>query len=235
MNKILVWTPACVFDGRHVAMNRVQTLVKRRLQPHLPDVELVSALLVDWSHDDCRDDVEAMAGEFDIYHYGVPTEFGEKWGIRKVTDYAIALARDIGAGHVLRIIQDTFVDDSAVLAQRIQSALPESGDWIGAHVVHWPDDQGHGQFTTEMGLPFTSDIRWPHGELMFAPLVTWEKHYVTLPQRIHHHWDDIMMGLSLLYAGGRYLDWSTPCWSHRHDCDVEAATSTYRTHQVDAT
>jgi len=228
MNKILVWTPACVFDQRHVAMNRVQTLVKRRLQPHLPDVELVSALLVDWSHDDCRGDMDGLADQFDIYRYGVPLEFGTKWGIRKVTNYAIALAREIGATHILRIIQDTFVDDPSALAQRIQSALPEPGEWIGARVVYWATDHGHGQFTQEMGLPFTPDIHWPHGELMLAPLSTWERHYLPLPERIHHHWDDIMMGLSLLHAGGRYLDWTPPVWTHRHDCDFPTLTRTYQ-------
>jgi len=228
MTKVFLWTPGLVFDSRHVEMCRVQSLVKRRLQPLLPGVELVSGLLVDWSIDDKHPDIDALAPEFDVYARSTPAEFGTVWGIRKPTNWAIHLAETIGATHLLRIIQDAFIDDPQAFAAQMLDALPTPGHWVAAYPHPWLRTW-HRTYCNELGIRCEEVHAYPNGAVMFAPLASWQKYYRGLPVSVAHHMDDVMMGEWMRQRGEMRIDWEE-VWTHHHHAWIDVSQAAYQKH-----
>lgn len=229
---ILVMTPACVLNERHLGMIRVQSLLRRRLSRYLlPDTRIVSVLVVDHADQKYKREVSVIASEFDKSTCSIPAHCGNQWGIRRPTNHAISdVAPSIHADFMLRVIQDTFVDNAEKLASDMVSAMAESGHWIAANVHHWPTG-GHHWICGRMGLQCNWDLRYPNGALMFAPLATWRKYYLAMPEYIHHHWDDVIMGEWLRQSGdGKIID-IPAVWRHCHDCDSEFSQAILIAHQ----
>lgn len=230
--KVLILTPACILDGRHLGMCRVQALLKRRLAKRLPGVDFVSVLVVDGCRPEHRDEMENVAKEFDLVRWEIPIQHGTAWGIRKPTNYAVTdIAEEIGATHVLRVIQDTFVVDIDQFAGLVRDAVAQPGDWIAAAIHNWKNGGSHRGLCDEMGLACTTpEMHYPNGAMMLAPVETWRRWYVTLPASINHYFDDVMMGEVFRQRGpGRFLDWPT-CWLHQHNCSVEESRAVYTSH-----
>lgn len=228
MTKIFLWTPGLIFDERHVEMCRVQSLLKRRIQRHRPELDIVSGLLVDWSKPEQEARIDELASEFDVYARNTPPEFGTTWGIRKPTHWAIHLAEQMGATHILRVIQDTFVDDPLGFAEHIVRSVDEPGHWIGAYVHHWPVTQ-HAGWCHQMGIACETDLHYANGQVMLAPLETWQKYYLPLPTGITHYLDDVLMSEWVRQTDGRLIDWH-PCWTHAHHCEAAHAAGVYLQH-----
>jgi hypothetical protein len=210
-------------------MIRVQSLLPERLKRRL-SCRIVSAVVVDF----CRKDLDAplrqAVAPFDVVHRLASTP----QGIRQPTNYAIdVLLRETRATHMMRVIQDAFVDDAAAFSRGIEGALPEAGHWIAAGMVRFQRQDGHQGWCVEMGLPFRCDLEFPQGEVMLAPAETWRQMYLQgLPSGIIHFWDDVMMGELLLHRGGRLIDLPRS-WTHRHHCERDAARAIYRAHQAE--
>jgi hypothetical protein len=169
---ILILTPAAIGDERHVEMLKVQTLLKRRLAKYLPGIHIESLLVVDWCMDQHREAAEETAAAFDSVIWSVPPEHGTTWGVRKGTNYAATRgAEAVRATHMLRVIQDTYVDDPAALAALITTAVQTPGDWIAANLHHYPTT-GHAYLCNQMGLKCVADLRYPNGAVMLAPVKT---------------------------------------------------------------
>jgi hypothetical protein len=128
--KLLLFTPAFCDDPGHLGMIRVQSLLAERLRQHLA-CEIVSAVVVDFCRDDLKTELGKIVAPFDIVRHSPAAANG----IRRPTNYAIdVLLRETGATRMLRVIQDTFIDDPATLARGIEAAMPEAGHWVAAGV-----------------------------------------------------------------------------------------------------
>jgi hypothetical protein len=229
--KLLAFTPVCCNDPRHLEMVRVQTLLVHRMRRHMPQLEIVSGIVVDFCREELNGALAEIARSFDVCEMQVPEDIEPKcWGIRRPTNYMCSrVARALGCDHVLRVIQDTFIDDSFVFSQNVGSAIRTTGAWIGAHVDYW-QTASHWALCAQMQLPFHRDLHYPQGAVMLAPTPVWEDFYVRgLPHNIHHSFDDVMMGVLLEARGGKFVDF--PCtWSHRHHCESAVAQSVYNQH-----
>lgn len=120
--KLLLFVPAAVFDARHVEMNRVQALLKGRLDGRLPGVTITSAVVWDHVAAELLGPMREACAGFDVCVESVPPRYGARWGIRKPTNLAI---EELTAGHthLLRIIQDTFVTEPDRFARDVAAAL----------------------------------------------------------------------------------------------------------------
>jgi hypothetical protein len=131
---------------------------------------------------------------------------------------------------MLRVIQDTFIDDAGLFAASIQAALPQARHWIAAGLERCQRD-GHRRWCEQLGLPFRNELEFPQGAVMLAPAVTWREVYLDgLPADITHFWDDLMMGELLRHRGGRLIDLPRS-WTHRHHCEPEVARNLYEAHR----
>jgi hypothetical protein len=229
--RMFVWTPGHIAMNLHTEMVRVQSLVARRLRRAMPDVEFVHALVCDRIDEPQVEAVREIGKDFDQFHHGIPPEYGQAWGIRKPTHYALDLARAAGCSHMLRVIQDTFIMDVAKFAADVGEVLKTPGDWLGANRHDWETD-GHRSVCEEMGIPLNTKLRYPNGAVMVAPLATWQRFYVPMPARINHYWDDIIMGEWMLHAGATLVDLPTT-WAHLHDSRPEVSRSHYEAHAAE--
>jgi hypothetical protein len=230
MFRLLLVTPAAIFDRRHVAMNRVQGLLAGRLRPRLPGVEVASALVCDYIAPEYADDLREVGAAFDYFVPTIPEGYGTAWGIRKPTNFAVS-GLAAGYTHLLRIIQDTFITDPDRFAAAVRGVIGCPGEWIGANVHHWPTT-GHQALCSAMGLQCEPDLRYPNGAVLLAPVSVWQTYYLGLPTAIHHYWDDVMMGEWLRQSGGSLLDLPV-CWEHLHDCPEETACEVYGRQMAD--
>lgn len=228
---VLVHTPAFIQDEQHVAMISVQAKLLPRLRKYLStNIDLVSVLIIDFCAPEHRVAMNAVATEFDVVKWSIPAEHGTEWGIRKGTNYAAtAVADEVRATHLLRVIQDTFVFDPLAMAKYIEEAVATDGDWIGASVHHWPTSSHFG-LCHQMGLDCELELRYSNGALMLAPISTWRNWYVSMPANINHYFDDVIMSETFRQKGtGRQFDWQ-PCWAHRHGLDAETGFRTATAH-----
>jgi hypothetical protein len=213
--KLLLFTPVFCAEPRHLGMIRVQSLLAERLRRHL-DCEIVSAVVVDFCREDLKAELHRIVAPFDIVRHSDAAPHG----IRRPTNYAMdTLVPETDTTRMLRVIQDTFVDDVVAFSRSIEAALPETGHWVAAGVEHGERD-GHQSWCEEIGVPFRRELEFPQGCLMLAPAETWREMYLQgLPESITHLWDDVMMGELLRHRGGRLIELPRS-WSHRHGCGL---------------
>jgi hypothetical protein len=144
--KLLLFTPAFCGEPRHLEMIRVQSLLAERLRRRL-SCPIVSAVVVDFCRQDLHAPLRRAVAPFDVVRRSATTP----QGIRRPTNFAIdALLRETSATHMMRVIQDAFVDDAAAFSRGIEAALPEAGHWIAAGMLRFQSQYGHQGWCQEM-------------------------------------------------------------------------------------
>lgn len=227
--KLLIFVPAAVGEARHVAMLRAQIRIMRRLAGEMPSgVDVEGAVFCDGVAEGLHGAMdEAVAGQEvggRALAYSAASKAGWKWGIRNPTTYAIEYAAQGGHTHLLRIIQDTFVTGVDKLARHVAGVMQSGWDNVLlGHVHEWPTT-GHYPLVLEAGLYARNPLCYVHGAVMLAARGVWERHYLTMPQRINHHWDDCVFSESVVQrgGGGRLIN-VEPVWDHKHHCDEAVA------------
>jgi hypothetical protein len=241
--RLLVFFPFFISDPRHIDMLRVQSLLRDRLrQVAGSELEISSAACFDFVDERFRLQVDALESAFDFWADSskVVARAGPhaKWGIRRPTSYAVdAIARNQTAPDevfLLRVIQDTFVDDPRTLYEQLRLAA-ETGmkdRFITANIHHWPTN-GHAYLCRAMRLPFNGIADYAQGALMMAPWRVWERYYLGLPAEIHHYWDDVMMSLWLTHEGGQLVNIPPDTFRHLHHCDPEVSQTIFQAHSAE--
>ena len=189
---VLCLTPAFVRNERHLGAISVQALLKRRLSRHLPsDIELVSALVVDYVDPSYAEELADLSRQFDRCVYCDPPRDGEKYGIRRpTTEGIVGLAEPMQADYVLRVVQDAFVHDTSAFADDIASIIksPPATEWIAAAIErqqtsshpYWNE---YRLLCKAMHMGAAAEIAFPQGAVMLAARDVWRKYYLSLPRR----------------------------------------------------
>jgi hypothetical protein len=232
---ILCFTPAFVDNDRHMAMIRLQSLLKPRLRRHLPsNIQFISALVVDYVHPWYAKELHGMSMQFDLCIHCDPPHKHENFGIRRPTTQAIAkVAESVHAHYLLRIIQDTFISKAAIFAADIASIVgnPLQQEWIAAaierqSVSDHPYWEPYLSFCRTMRLNVPARIVFPQGAVMLAGLDVWQKYYLGLTKEMNHRFEDVLMGQWLLQSGGCFVP-MCPTWRHYHDCNPVLSESIF--------
>jgi len=209
-------------------MVRLQSLLKRRLSRHLPDsIRLVSALVVDYVHPSCAEELRELSTQYDYWVCCDPPADDDTFGIRRPTTRAIVDAADaVKADHILRINQDAYVIDASVFAADVASIIGGTVpfEWIAA-AIESQEVNDHSywnpylSFCNAMGLSVPARIVFPQGAVVLASRDVWRKYYLGLAKDVHHFFEDVLMGQWLLQSGGSLVP-MRPTWRHQHNCSA---------------
>jgi hypothetical protein len=195
----------------------------------MPGTEVVSGVICDYCAEPLEPLLLSACDPFEIRQIGLPADAEpQKWGIRRPTNYSIRLAGQLGATHVLRVIQDTYVDDCDAFCGNLGPWLDREDRWLGANLEYWATNY-HFDICRRMGLPTRYELNYPQGAVLIAPLETWQRVYLAMPMEIHHHLDDVVMGVSAESMGIPLLN-MPKTWSHLHHCDPAVSSDYYLRH-----
>ena len=237
MPDLQIFTPAYVSQPNHFEMIRLQSLLARRLRLHAAGAAGEAGAGVTIRHTICYDRADpqyrpALAElGFDeaVFLDGPPT------GVRRPTNYFLAMPRREDT-YVLRVIQDTFVDDPRTL-------MADLGTWMGGDgrdvlagsvepVPLFVNVPYLDPLLARSGLEVRPSYRHVQGALMFARLDTWRRYYLPMVPEVSHFFDDVVFSEWLSQSGGRLVS-VAKCFSHLHDIAEEVARRRFEAEQAE--
>ncbi len=233
---LLIFTPGCLFDKKHLLMLKTQSLLKKRLQKYLnKKINVISALVYDrvdseYEHSQ-QFDFDIIVNKKSVENY-TSKEY-PNCGIRRPTNYVISeLAKSVNVNfdslYMLRHIQDTFVNDIKQFSSQIEHLiLSEKHCFLAGRIAESTIDS---HYLPKMGLKTVSKIKYVYGEIMLAKWETWNKYYLGIPNFITHYTDDVMMSEWMNQDEGVLIEISKT-WDHLHGCQIEKLKSIYKKHE----
>jgi hypothetical protein len=225
MKPIVVFTPAYVTAPNELEMVRIQSLLASRLRKAGPRtiVPLVVYDRLDLNSGRLFENEIIVEGEDRRFQDGIrnPTEVAIRWALKNFGEDAT----------LLRVIQDTFIEDPASVLRQISSAEEVPGYWVSGRVdkVHYEGDRNaFRKIALQAGMR-TSCEQLVVGEVVAAPVKTWRDLYLRMPKSVHHFHDDLCFSQMVVQSGGRMIEMS-PAWEHLHDATVEECAWFYGRH-----
>lgn len=222
--EVIVLIPALIKDKRQYEMVRVQSLLRDRLRTCGSDqpVKVHSCIAYDHVAEEMLDGVLDLDFSVKLFGCQMYPDEPEPTGIRRPTEHALhalgAMFRRREDVFVLRVIQDTVIDNAARMMGILRELAGRTGPFLAGGL------QACGEidhFVEAVGIPRQPRYGYVQGALMFARLSVWWEHYPRLPAAVTHYSDDSVMSQMVLHAGGELV--AMPgCWRHCHDAPASA-------------
>jgi hypothetical protein len=229
---IVVLVPAYIEDERQVEMVRVQSLLRDRMRAYVGsgDVRIHSCIMYDYVANPLLDRVLDLDFSLKFFGRAMYPERAQPNGIRRPVECALRALGGIFCGqddvYLLRVIQDTVVDDASQMLNNLVDLARMPGSFLGGGLESCEDIEA---YLTAVKLPWQLTYGYIQGAVMFARLDTWIQHYLRLPAEVTHYSDDSVMSQLVLHGGGELVG-MPGCWRHCHDAPVDEFRAIYRDH-----
>ena len=226
---LVILVPALITTDRQVEMVRVQSLLRDRMRMHVQDKEIRIHSCVVYDHvvHDWLDVVLDLDFSIKLFGCQMYPEGREPTGIRRPVEHAVQALGALFSGHrdvhLLRVIQDTVIDDVGKMGSTLQELSARTRPILAGELQECAEID---EFLAALQIPCRQSYPFVQGALMFARLDVWLEHYPRLPARITHYCDDSVMSQMVVHAGGELV--AMPgCWRHCHEATAEEFRQIY--------
>lgn len=227
--ELIILVPALVANERQADMVRVQSLVRDRMRRKVScsEFQIHSCVVYDHVAQELLHTVLDLDFSVKLFGCQLYSDAPNTTGIRRPVEHALRALGALFPRHrdlyLLRVIQDTLIDDVGALASILGGLGTRTGPFVAGD-LHECAQIDH--FLVDLGIPTRTSYRFVQGAFMFARLDVWLEHYPRLPAPITHYCDDSVMSQMVVHAGGELVP-IPGCWCHCHDAPAEEFRKRY--------